>query len=91
MARDVQIISTSLDGTATGETDYRSLSGVTTFVADNETSRIMCDIVPIFQDNVVEGTEVFFVLLNSNDPSVIVAQENASLEILDDTSECTVI
>jgi len=49
----------------------------------------MCIPVSIFNDNVVEATELFTVTLESTDPAVQMTPSNTSVTIIDSTSKYT--
>lgn len=55
----------TLDGTATANTDYIPVSGTITFTA-GQTNRTIS--VPLIQDGVAEGNEVFFLNLSNPQP-----------------------
>ena len=59
------------------------------FVPDNFTDRSLCRNLSIVADNVVEDPEVFFLLLNSSDPAVILSDSlnNATITIIDRSSK----
>ena len=59
------------------------------FVPDNFTDQLLCRNLSIVADNVVEDPEVFFLLLNSSDPAVILSDSlnNATITIIDRSSK----
>ncbi len=57
------------------------------FTPDELTSRMLCANITIITDSVVENTESFLVILNSSDPSVVLTQSVAIVNISDSSGK----
>jgi Calx-beta domain len=75
------------DGSATAGSDYTATSGTLTWQA-NEAGTTKSFTVTILDDSIVEGTEVFFVILSSPVNGAIVRYPVAAVNILDDDITC---
>jgi len=86
-ARVVSVGYATGDGSATAGSDYTATSGTLTWQA-NEAGTTKSFTVTILDDSIVEGTEVFFVILSSPVNGAIVRYPVAAVNILDDDIIC---
>ena len=69
-----------------GNLDFNSLNTTLIFLPD--ITRLACAIVEIQDDDILESSEDFFVVLSSNDPGVDVVPSTATVLIVDDDCKC---
>ncbi|MCC6417524.1 MAG: proprotein convertase P-domain-containing protein [Gemmataceae bacterium] len=81
--QDVTLTYTTTDGTATGGTDYRIMTGTVTILAGQTTATIA---VPVFGDTTFEITESFFVTLGTPPLGINPGRMQGTGFILDDDS-----
>ena len=60
------------------------------YAADALSSRVVCTNISIVEDEIVEDDEMFSVLINSSDPSVMIERNSAAVLIIDNNSKCMV-
>jgi hypothetical protein len=83
-AGSVKVDYATSDGTAKAGSDYTATSGTLTFT-DGETSKTFS--VPIFNDNLIEGTETFNLSLSNATNGAVLNRSVARGVILDDESQ----
>ena len=84
LARDVQLQISSLDESASSGMDYTTLSQTLTFTPGNQSLSVS---VTIIDDDTLEHSERFFLMLSTTDDDVEFENDTSSVYIIDNDCE----